>query len=83
MHGYSFRESSASKSRGFSSVAIIILAFGIRATTAIFSVVNAIMLRGLPYADPERIVMIWGDEPEIKHGFGQSAQFSRTIYRLS
>jgi putative ABC transport system permease protein len=57
-----------SKSRGFSSVAIIILALGIGTTTAIFSVVNATLLRPLPYADPERIVMIWGVNPKLNMG---------------
>jgi putative ABC transport system permease protein len=54
--------------RGFSSVAIIILALGIGATTAIFSVVNATLLRPLSYADPERIVMIWGVNPKLNMG---------------
>src|SRR5687767_10525242 len=46
--------------RQFSVVAIFVLALGIGATTAVFTVLNAVLLRPLPYADPERLVAISG-----------------------
>jgi putative ABC transport system permease protein len=82
------------KSRGLAAIAIFALALGIGANTAIFSVVNTVLLRAFPYPQPDHLVWFWESQPNLEQApfsadfldyqaQNQSFQRVATIRRLS
>jgi putative ABC transport system permease protein len=69
------------KSPGFTTVAVITLALGVGANAVIFSVVNAVMLRPLPVAEPGRLMMLFHSYPKINLPRASVMPFALGYYR--
>ena len=54
-----FAARTLARNPGFAAVAVLTLGLGVGANAAIFSVVNAVLLRPLPWGEPDRTVMVW------------------------
>jgi putative ABC transport system permease protein len=51
---------------GFTTIALLVLALGIGATTAVYSLVDAVLLRSLPFGDPGKLVYLWSPNPKFR-----------------
>jgi putative ABC transport system permease protein len=69
------------KSRGFTATSIAVLALAIGANTAMFSVLNAVLLRPLPYENPEQLAMLWTEIPHQGIREGRSAYWTAEQWR--
>ena len=63
------------KRKGFTAVATLTLALGVGANTAVFSVINAVLIRSLPFAEADQLVMIWETQPDVRGPVGSYLDF--------
>src|ERR1700704_5847101 len=68
------------RSPGFAVTVIAVLALGIGANAAVFSVVDAVLLRSLPLRDPERVVMLWEKNPALGGSIGERGPAAYTNF---
>jgi putative ABC transport system permease protein len=99
VHDLRYAGRSMRRSPGFAALAVLIMALGIGANTAVFSVVNTVLLKPLPYRDPDRIVTLSGSSitggagralskqpvsiPDFQDWHDQSSSFEAMAYYVS
>ncbi len=79
MNDLKFAIRQLAKNPGFTAVAAVTLGLGLGANTAIFSVVNAVLLKPLPYRDPDRLMLIWTDNPAYNLGIHELPPSQRDL----
>jgi len=60
------------KNPAFTNVAVLSIALGIGANTAVFSVINGVLLKSLPFKDPQSLMLLWGDSPSTRDRRGRN-----------
>ncbi len=68
------------RSPGYAALCVAVLALGIGANAAIFSVLNGVVLQALPYPDPDRLVFVWERFPSLPPPIGPRMRVARTNY---
>lgn len=79
------------RSPALTSIIVLLMALGLGAATIVFSVVNSVLLRALPFGDPDRLVVLWESRPERHlernavsgHEFPEWSRRSRSLERMS
>ncbi len=79
LHDIRYAVRSLVRSRGFTVTALVILSLGMGATTAIYSVVDGVLLDPLPLDEPERVVSVWLDSPENGRARMTPGAYSATL----
>lgn len=91
VHDLRFAWRQMRRNPGFTSVAVLVIGLGIGSVTTIFSLVNAVLIRSLPYADTERLVYLWTPNPllgttvprELAPSFPDFYEWQRTNHSFS
>jgi putative ABC transport system permease protein len=77
IHDLRYAVRTLAKNPGFATLTVLILALGIGANTAVFSVVHAVLLKPLPFFEPDRLVLLWEDKSHIGFPRGTPAPSGR------